>query len=169
MLKPCWHTATLYNSFPNYYSDSSNDSVSPRHMQEHVAVAIVFLPGMIYDKCENWKERTQCMVQTLSPSSFLSFLSSLSPCFAWYLVGHKADFHYRLGKGKTTELFIFTLYIWFSSSGVVAQPQCQGHFNTLIGSHYCVTFPISSSNLSRRVIPLLYFLGMGFSILSLIS
>lgn len=32
-------------SSPNSYSDSSNDSVSPRHMQEHAVIGIVFFQG----------------------------------------------------------------------------------------------------------------------------
>ena len=54
-------------------------------MQEHAVIAIVSIPGIIYDKNENSKERRECMVQALSPripSSFLPFLNSRSPCFS---------------------------------------------------------------------------------------
>ena len=70
---------------PNSYSDSSNDSVSPRQRQKHAVMAIASTPEMIHDKHENSKDRRACMVQALCPripSSFLLFLSPLFPCFS---------------------------------------------------------------------------------------
>ena len=70
---------------PNSYSDSSNDSVSPRQRQKHVVMAIASTPEIIHDKHENSKDRRACVVQALCPripSSFLLFLSPLFPCFS---------------------------------------------------------------------------------------
>ena len=77
---------------PDSYFNSSNDSVNPKHMQEHIVMATVFIPGMAYNKNEKSKERRECMVQALSPKSpgtsfgclFLPFFNPLAACFSWY-------------------------------------------------------------------------------------
>ena len=69
---------------PNSYSDSSNDSVSPRQRQKHAVMAIASTPEMIHDKHENSKDR-RAWSRRYAQGFLVHSYSSLAPCFPAFL------------------------------------------------------------------------------------